>query len=72
MMEGVSSASVFFSVTFPETGVYSSEAAFTLSRAPHSSDFWQEEIRIYDQYYFHRITIVKRLNKIEQVTVTKH
>lgn len=37
MRLGVSSASVFFSVTVPDTGEYNSLAALTLSNAPHSS-----------------------------------
>jgi hypothetical protein len=45
---GVSSTSVFFSVTFPETGVYNSEAAFTLSRAPHSPDAHKTRVYFLD------------------------
>lgn len=38
MSDGVDSTSLFFSSTQPDTGLYSSLAAFTLSRAPHSSE----------------------------------
>lgn len=34
---GLSSTATFFSTTVPVTGLYNSEAAFTLSKAPHSS-----------------------------------
>lgn len=40
---GLSSTAVFFSTTFPVTGLYNSEAAFTLSKAPHSSEIETEK-----------------------------
>ena len=69
MRAGVSSTALFFSITLPDTGQYSSLAALTLSSAPHSP------VKHYYYYYcyyyllqlsFHLVAVVLTLVQTKQ------
>jgi len=56
MRAGVSSTALFFSITLPDTGQYSSLAALTLSSAPHSP-VKHQRIRKYHNNKYHCGTV---------------